>query len=137
MEPDGISMIALPVNSALSYQPPNVYPVRVGVGRATGKSELVYSVGATTPAGNEPELVFNVIVYDSTHFAQYSLSPVEPDGISVIALPVNSALSYHPPKVYPVRVGVGRATGKSESVYSVGTTTPAGNVPELVFNVIV
>ena len=79
-----------------------------------------------------------MIVYViSVHFAQYSLSPVAPVDIVVTASPVKSSLSYHPPNVYPVRIGVGNVIGKSESVYSDGATTPVGNAPEFKLNVIV
>jgi len=46
-----------------------------------------------------------VSVKNASHFAQYSLLPVLPNGIVVTAVPVNAALSNHPLKVKPVRVG--------------------------------
>ena len=94
MEPDGISMIALPVNSALSYQPPNVYTSWVGVGNVFGVISVIYDVGTTTPAGNVPELVFNVILYDVPHHGLPALVKFErvvvvvPDG-HVDAKPVD------------------------------------------------
>ena len=48
----------------------------ISLGKVIGKSESVYSDGATTPVGNAPEFKLNVIVYGATHCS----TDVEPAG---------------------------------------------------------
>ena len=86
--------------------PVQIYPSS-GITNPLSYSAVIFSIVPSALAS----FLSNTIVYViGVHLAQNSLSPVNPVGIAVILVQLNSELSNHPLNTYPSLVGSAKAS---------------------------